>query len=96
MKVIFDITKSGCIAYGVQYCETVEGFQAIKESHPDDTFEVANMFSQLLLEEFTEFLAFMGWSANDWWISNGYNKEDFIPIQDEKDEAEYYWFIDEI
>ena len=95
MKIVLNLNKKSGITYGVQYCETVEGFQEIKESYPDNTFIVADMFSQMLLDEFLDFLEFMGWTAQEWWQSEGmggFTSKNFMPIQDEKDEEEAaYW-----
>lgn len=91
MKVVLDSVRKGYIIYPVQFCETVEGFQRMREDHPEDTFIVADSMAQMMLDEFLVLLAFMGWKTEDWWISNCYDKENFMPIQDEKDEAELEW-----
>ena len=78
MRVILDITAHSSIMHHVQVCETPEGFQRMKEEHPEDSFIVRNSMSQMMLDEFLKLLTFMGWKAEDWWISNAYSKENFL------------------
>ena len=85
MKVILNINKKGYIQGFTQVCETPEGFQAIKEMHPEDEFVIEGMFSQMLYDVLTEFLAHMGWDTTDLGIANHYQDENFMPVQDEQD-----------
>lgn len=85
MKVILNINKKGYIHGFVQVCETPESFQAIKEMHPEDEFIIKGIFSQMLYEELTEFLAFMGWDTTDLGIAIKYQEANLMPVQDKQD-----------
>ena len=57
----------GYIQYPVQIVNSPESFLHLKESYPDENFMAADELSQMELDKFTELLAFLGWSADDWW-----------------------------
>lgn len=42
-------------------------------------------------EKFFNFLSFLGWTPEDWVKYTVFAHENFMPIQDEKDEAELEW-----
>lgn len=86
MRVILNINKKGYIHGLTQVCETPEGFQAIKEMHPEDTFIIEGMFSQMLYDELIEFLAFMGWDTTALAIAIKYQEANYMPAPDEQDE----------
>ena len=60
MKVILNIHTPSCIKQGVQYCSTPEGYESMREMHPEDNFEIADEDSLDKWDTLIAFLEVMG------------------------------------
>ena len=98
MLVVLDLNTPRCIKYGVQFCNTPEGFLSIKEIHPDDEFCFADEKSKQSFITFMDFMEAMGFTSGDWFAEtyfwdNEYDPNDFHVERRLKEELlrnEYY------
>lgn len=73
MKVVLNIYTKPCIKGGVQYCNTPEGFESIKDLHPEDEFVCENEDSWDAYKLFLEFTEFMGFNSREFFAAMQYN-----------------------
>lgn len=82
MRVILDVHTNSRIAGGVQYCSTPEGFESIREMHPDDEFIIKDNDAWNRYEDFTDFLEAMCWKTSDYFAMTRI-EDDFAALEEE-------------